>query len=72
MSKHDPKVRLLHMRDFAQKAVQLTKGKTRADVEHDEVLKLAVSRLLELISEAATHVPAEIRNRHPEILWPRS
>jgi len=71
MSKHDPKVRLLHMRDFAQKAVQLTRGKTRADVEHDEVLRLAVSRLLELIGEAATHVPADVRDRHPEIPWPK-
>jgi uncharacterized protein with HEPN domain len=61
MSKRDPKVRLSHRRDFAQKAVQRTRGKTRADVEHDEVLKLAVSRLLELIGEAASHVPADIR-----------
>jgi uncharacterized protein with HEPN domain len=49
----------------------LTRGKTRADVEHDEVLKLGVSRLLELIGEAATHVPADIRDRHPEIPWPK-
>ena len=71
MSKHDPKVRLLHMRDFAQKAVQLTEGKTRADLEHDKVLRLAVTRLLELVGEAATHVPIEMRERNPEIPWPK-
>jgi uncharacterized protein with HEPN domain len=71
MSKHDPKVRLLHMRDFAQKAVQLTAEKTRADLEQDEVLRLAVTRLMELVGEAATHIPAEIRERNPEIPWPK-
>jgi uncharacterized protein with HEPN domain len=71
MSKHDPKIRLLHMRDFAQKAVQLTEGKTRADLEQDEVLRLAVTRLLELVGEAATHVPIEMRERNPEIPWPK-
>lgn len=57
MSKRDPKVRLLHTRDFAQKAVQLTADKTRGDLEQDEVLRLAVTRLLELVGEAATHIP---------------
>ena len=67
MSRHDPKTRLLHMRDFARKAVQITNGKTRAELEGDEVLRLAVTRLMELIGEAATHIPPEIRDRHTEI-----
>jgi uncharacterized protein with HEPN domain len=71
MSKHDPKVRLLHMRDFEQKAVQLTAGKTRADLEQDEVLRLAVTRLLELVGKAATHIPTEVREKNPEVPWPK-
>jgi len=65
MSKHDPNVRLLRMRDFAWRAVQLTNGKSRAELEGDEVLRLAVTRLLELIGEAATHVPVGVREKAP-------
>ena len=54
MSKHDPRIRLLHMRDFARKALELTEGKTKADLEGDEVLRLAVTHLPRLVGEAAT------------------
>jgi hypothetical protein len=49
MSRHDPLARLLHMRDFARKALELTQGKSQADLENDEVLRLALTRLVELI-----------------------
>ena len=65
MSRHDPKVRLLHMRDFARKALDLTRGKTQADLEADEVLRLAVTHLLELVGEAAGRVPAETQQAYP-------
>ncbi len=69
MAKHDPDVRLLHMRDFARKAIRLTEGKTRADLENDEVLQLAVTHLLELIGEAASHVSPEVQHHYPEVPW---
>jgi uncharacterized protein with HEPN domain len=59
MPKRDPTVRLLHVRDFAQKALDLTEGKSREDLEQDEVLLLAVTHLLELVGEAAAHVPRQ-------------
>jgi len=71
MSKHDPTVRLLHMRDFARKALQLTEGKTKADLERDEVLRLAVTHLLELVGEAAGRVPQDIQDKYPAIPWPK-
>lgn len=40
MSRHDPLVRLRHMRDFARKAVELTRNKERSDLDNDEVLRL--------------------------------
>jgi hypothetical protein len=36
------------MRDFTRKALELTRGKSRADLENDEVLRLALTRLVEL------------------------
>lgn len=57
------------MRDFARKAIELTSGKSRADLENDEVLRLAVTHLLELVGEAAAKVPPETQARYPEIPW---
>lgn len=71
MPKHEPAVRLLHMRDFARKALQLTAGKTLADLENDEVLRLAVTHLLELVGEAAARVPQEVQEKYPDVPWPK-
>ena len=58
------------MRDFARKALEITHGKTRADLEKDEVLRLALTHLVELVGEAASQVPLEIRAQYPGIPWP--
>jgi uncharacterized protein with HEPN domain len=71
MSRRDPKVRLLHMRDFARKAIELTRGKTRADLARDEVLRLALTHLVELVGEAASQVAPETQAQYPEIPWPK-
>ena len=38
--------------------------------ERDELKYDAILRNLELIGEAATHVPAAVRQKHPVIPWP--
>jgi uncharacterized protein with HEPN domain len=58
MSRHDDRVRLLHMLDFAREAVDFCRERTRADLDTDSMLRLALARLLELIGEAARHVSA--------------
>ena len=69
MSKHDDSVRLRHMLDAARRAVKFVKGRTRADLDTDEQLALALTRLLEVIGEAAKHVSEETQRAHPEIPW---
>ena len=71
MPRHDPKVRLQHMREYAQKALAMIQGQKREDLENDEKLRLALTRLVELIGEAANQVPAEIKDLYPEIPWPK-
>jgi len=71
MPKHDPKVRLLHMRDYARKAVAMVEGQTRNDLDSDEKLRLALTHLVELVGEAASKVPVEVQSQHPEIPWPK-
>ena len=52
----DDATRLRHILDSACKAVQVTRGKTRDDLDRDELLALALTRLLEIIGEASTGI----------------
>lgn len=72
MSRHDNLIRLRHMLDAAKKAVELTRGRTSKDLESDEIRVLALERLFEILGEAASQTPLEIRARHPEIPWSRA
>lgn len=69
MSKHDPVIRLFHMRDYVQKAMKLLEGKSQTDLENDEVLCLALTHLVELVGEAASKCPREIQDRYSQIPW---
>ncbi len=69
MSRHDPLVRLKHMRDFARKAITLSYGKTKTALEQDETLRLALTHLVEPVGEAAAQVPPEVQQAHPGIPW---
>lgn len=55
--------------DAARRAVAVTAGKTRADLDRDDILALALVRLLEIVGEAAKHLSATFRASHPEIPW---
>lgn len=69
MPNPDYSVRFRHMRDAAQKAVQFSQGRSRADLDTDEILALALVRLLEIIGEAAKNVPLEVRQSLTRIKW---
>ena len=53
MTQHNSSGSLRHMLDHALEAVAMTRGKTRADLDKDRQLNLALVRLLEIIGEAA-------------------
>ncbi len=69
MPEHDPLVRLRHMRDNAAEAITLVGEKSTEEVESDRVLQLALVRLVEVIGEAASRVPANFRDMHPDLPW---
>lgn len=69
MTQHDDGSRLHHMLDSAQKAVEFTKGKDRGSLDSDEQLALSLTRLLEIIGEAAKNVSSDLRKNHPDIPW---
>ncbi|AOY57448.1 HepT-like ribonuclease domain-containing protein [Desulfococcus multivorans] len=57
------------MIDFAGKVLAYTHGLDQAGFVAGGLAYDATLRNLELIGEAATHVPDEIRAAHPEIPW---
>lgn len=63
--------RLEHIATAIRNIRQLTTGHTRESFEHDLAIRLAVERLLEVISEASRHIPAEARSRDRRIDWRR-
>jgi uncharacterized protein with HEPN domain len=69
MTRHDPKVSFLQMRDTVREVASLTQNKSHDDLAKDRVLNLALTRLLEVLGEAATRIPEEIRNKYPELPW---
>ena len=69
MTQHDDNVRLGHMLEYAREACALTQGRTRADLLADRVLELALTRLLEVVGEAANCVSEPTQARHPQIPW---
>lgn len=65
----DDRVFVRHMIDAIGKAVGLTEGKTRDDLQENEMLALSLVRLLEIIGEAASNVSEGFRKEHPDIPW---
>ena len=65
----DDATRLHHILDSARKAVRFTSEKNRGDLDADELLALALVRLLEIIGEASTGITEGFRAKYPEIPW---
>ena len=54
-----------------RRAVSLTEGRARNDLDGDDVLALALTRLLEILGEAAKGVSPETKERNPTCPGPR-
>ncbi|TMG05853.1 MAG: DUF86 domain-containing protein [Chloroflexi bacterium] len=61
--------RLQDMLESARKAVRFARGKSRSDLDTDELLSLGLVRLIEIIGEAARNVSDTTKLTHPEIQW---
>jgi uncharacterized protein with HEPN domain len=63
------KNRLYDMLDAARKAQSFVAGKDRTSLDEDEMLTLALTRLLEIIGEAARNVSEDARSGIPILPW---
>ena len=69
MSLRDDRVSLSDMLRYAREAVELLGDADRELLAQDRVVQLALTRLVEIIGEAATRVSAETQQTHSEIPW---
>jgi uncharacterized protein with HEPN domain len=69
MSRHDPNLALRQILAHAQEAVTIAEGRTRNDLDLDRLLNLALTRLVEIIGEAANRVPENVQVRYPQLPW---
>lgn len=53
----------------AEKILSYTAGMQQSDFEINDLTYDATIRNIEIIGEAATHIPEDIRKQHPEIPW---
>lgn len=62
-------IRLRHMRDATAEALQFAVGKSRADLDRDRMLILAILKDLEIIGEAAGRVSRSVKEDNPAVPW---
>ena len=69
MTQHNPDVRLRHMCDHALEAMQMLGDATLEELRGDRKLQLALVQLIEIVGEAASRIPADVRLAHPTVPW---
>jgi uncharacterized protein with HEPN domain len=69
MAKRDPKETLRQMRGFALEAGALAAAGSRERLDRDLGYRRHAERVAELIGEAATRLPDDLREKWPDIPW---
>lgn len=67
----DPRIVLEQMLEAIVDIEQITAGRDFAAYAADRTTRRAVERCIEIISEASRRVPVHLKDRHPEIPWPK-
>jgi uncharacterized protein with HEPN domain len=65
----EDEVRIRHLIDAASTAAQFVEGRERGDLDTDEMLRLALTKLVEIVGEAAKQVTPSGRAELPDVPW---
>lgn len=65
----DDRLRLRHMLDAARESQLFIENQTRASLDSDRKLVLALVKAVEILGEAATRVTSQCRDGLPQIPW---
>ena len=69
MSDRDESISIRQMLDAAQKVLKYTRDVDFEEFKNDELKVLAITRLLEILGEAARRVSQDLRADYPEVEW---
>ena len=69
MTPPEDEIRLRHLREAAAKAIAYCEGRSRSDLDDDELLRLALTKLVEIVGEAAKQVGDQTRADLPDVPW---
>jgi len=69
MPREEDRIRLQHMLDSANEAIQFMSGRTYYDFSQNRMLQQAVLRSIEIIGEASANITEEYRHAHDDIPW---
>ena len=67
----DDLVSLTDMLSHSREAAELMGDMSLADLRDNRVIQLVLTRLIEIVGEAANRVSAESQQENPEIPWPQ-
>jgi uncharacterized protein with HEPN domain len=65
----EDRLRIVHMLDAGQTAVDFVADRPRDDLDRDRMLLFAVIRAIEILGEAASKISPETRAAAPDIPW---
>jgi uncharacterized protein with HEPN domain len=69
MAEKTVRLYLEHIREAIGLIVQYVGGRQRHDLDREPMLRQAIERNIEIISEASRRVPGGLKARHPEVPW---
>lgn len=67
--RNEDHIRILHMIDGIETAIQFLNGRKRSVLDDDRMVLFAVIRAIEIVGEAASKVTPETRKSLSEIPW---
>jgi uncharacterized protein with HEPN domain len=65
----DDRWRVGHMIEAAEAALEFVAGRSRADLDTDAMLRMALTRAVEIVGEAASQVSDEGRSELTSVPW---
>jgi uncharacterized protein with HEPN domain len=69
MPEKSPRLYLEHIREAAGLIERYVRGRRRSDLDRDPMLRQAIERSIEIISEASRRLPAALKAGHPAVPW---
>jgi uncharacterized protein with HEPN domain len=69
MVKRSVRVRLSDMLSAIDDGIEITSGLSFDDYMTRSIVRRALERCVEIVSEASRHIPPELKDQHPNAYW---